>query len=330
MTQVPRSEQELPPEFPRLLSETGAFRDTARLIPATGMIPYEIQAPLWSDGAVKTRWVAVPELGGVQVSEMDPWRMPDGTVFVKHFEMAMDEGQPALRQRLETRLLVAARGGTYYGATYRWREDSSDAELLLNGETEQLSIEDESGASRQQPYFYPGSRDCGTCHNASAGYVLGLRTRQLNRELEYRTDFPAVNQLVAWSGWGLLDRTFDNTDALLSPRLADPADESAELQERVRSYWDGNCSMCHAGAAGTVAGWDARAITPFEEQGLDQPPRSASTEMAALLITPGAPEESYIYQRGATSETPLRMPPLARNRVDGAYLDMLQRWISSL
>ena len=96
----------------------------------------------------------------------------------------------------------------------------------------------------------------------SAGYVLGMRTRQLNRTHEYRQDFPAVNQLVAWSGWGLLDREFDNTDALLSPRLADPSDESAVLQERVRAYWDGNCSMCHAGADGTVTGWDARAITP--------------------------------------------------------------------
>lgn len=328
--QAPRDEAELAPDFPRLLSQTGAFRDTARLLPSAGLLSYEIQAPLWSDGAVKTRWVAVPETGEVRVSDEEPWRMPDGTVFVKHFEMALDEGLPTLRRRLETRLLVAARGGTYYGVTYKWREDGSDAELLLDAEQETLTITDEDGVTREQPYYYPGARDCNTCHNASAGYALGMRTRQLNREHEYRTGFPGVNQLVAWSGWGLLDREFDNTGALLAPRLADPTDEGAELQDRVRSYWDGNCSMCHAGGEGTVTGWDARASTPYEQQGLDRRPRSSSPESPALLITPGAPDESYIYQRGATSETPLRMPPLGRNRVDDAYLEMLQRWISSL
>ncbi len=328
--QVPRAEEDLPPSFPRLLSQTGAFRDTARLLPGTGLIPYEIQAPLWSDGAIKRRWAAIPELGEVHVSDRGAWQMPEGTVFVKHFELAMDEGQPSLRRRLETRLLVAARGGAYFGVTYRWRADSSDAELVLSAQTEVLTITDENGARREQTYVYPGAQDCGICHNASAGYVLGMRTRQLNRELEYRPDFPAINQLVAWAGWGLLDRSFDNTDALLSPRLADPRDESATLQDRVRSYWDGNCSMCHAGADGTVNGWDARTITPLDLQGIDQPPRSAGPEAAALLIAPGAPEESYIYRRGATAELPLRMPPLGRNRVDSEYLDLLQRWISSL
>lgn len=330
MLQAPRNEAALPPDFPRLLSQTGAFRDAARLAPSTGLLPYEIQAPLWSDGALKMRWAAVPELGEVRAHEDDPWLMPSGTVFVKHFEMALNERQPALRRRLETRLLIAARDGTYYGVTYKWRADSSDADLLLSGELETLSITDENGVVREQPYFYPGPGDCGTCHNPSAGYVLGMRTRQLNRELTYRPGFPAVNQLVAWSGWGLLDRDFDNTAALLSPRLADPMDESAELQDRVRAYWDGNCSMCHAGSQGIVSGWDARAITPLEQQGLDQQARNASPEMAALLIAPGAPEESYIYQRGAAVDVPLRMPPLGRNRVDDAYLDVLERWISSL
>jgi hypothetical protein len=88
--------------------------------------------------------------------------------------------------------------------------------------------------------------------------------------------------------------------------------------------------MCHAGSGGTVTGWDARASTPYEQQGLDQRPRNSSPELSSLLITPGAPEESYIYQRGATSQTPLRMPPLGRNRVDDAYLEVLERWISSL
>ncbi|MEY2932951.1 MAG: hypothetical protein RL033_3700 [Pseudomonadota bacterium] len=328
--QAPRAESELPPDFPRLLSQTGAFEDVASMAPRAGLISYEIQAPLWSDGAIKTRWVSVPELGGIGVLDDDAWRMPEGTVFVKHFEMAMDERQPLVRRRLETRLLIAAQGGAYYGVTYKWRADNSDAELLLAGVTESLSITDETGNQRLQPYLYPSSRDCNTCHNPSAGHVLGMRTRQLNREHAYRSDFPPINQLVIWAGWGLLDRSFDNTDAQLAPHLAELQDESAELQDRVRSYWDGNCSMCHAGNTGAVTGWDARAFTPFADQGLNEPPRSSSPDTAELLITPGDPGASYIYQRGASAEVPLRMPPIGRNRVDGVYLDVLQRWISSL
>ena len=49
--------------FPRQLSATGAFRDVAELAPAAGIIPYDLRAPLWSDGSYKQRWVALPELG---------------------------------------------------------------------------------------------------------------------------------------------------------------------------------------------------------------------------------------------------------------------------
>jgi mono/diheme cytochrome c family protein len=159
--------------------------------------------------------------------------------------------------------------------------------------------------------------------------VLGPSSRQLNREIQYPFSATSINQLVAWSGWGLLDTRIDNTRALLAPRLASITDESASLEERVRSYWDGNCAMCHAGANGVVPGWDARFTTPFDEEGLDMAPRRGSTD-DTLLIKPGAPERSFIYQRGNTVDGALRMPPLGRNRVDEAYVDVLARWIASL
>jgi uncharacterized repeat protein (TIGR03806 family) len=315
--------------FPVLLSQTGAFADVAELAPAPGLVPYDIQAPLWSDGAKKSRWAAVPDAGEIGFSESGAWRFPEGAVFVKHFEMALDEREPQRTRRLETRVWIAARQGEYYGATYRWNEEESDAELLLSSETEQLSITGADGQVREQPYYYPGPRECFACHNATAGYVLGARTAQLNRERVYREGTPAVNQLVAWSGWNLLDEGIDNTDALFYPRLVELADEEATPEQRVRSYWDGNCSMCHAGSVGSVPGWDARFTTRFEEQGLELPPRRSGAE-ATHLIAPGAPAQSFIYQRGDTVDTALRMPPLGRNRVDAEYLELLERWIIAL
>ncbi len=54
--------------LPPLLSETGAFNDTPNRTPVSGLIPYVPNTPLWSDGAVKSRYMAVPNKGGVITS----------------------------------------------------------------------------------------------------------------------------------------------------------------------------------------------------------------------------------------------------------------------
>jgi hypothetical protein len=161
--------------------------------------------------------------------------------------------------------------------------------------------------------------------------VLGVHTRQLNKDFSYAGSATSVNELVAWSGWGLLDTRFDETAALLAPRLVAMADESASLEDRVRSYWDGNCAMCHAGTAGSVKGWDARYATPFDQAGLGQAPSQARADVTATrLIEPGYPERSLIYLRGDSEQDGLKMPPLGRYRIDDHYVDVLGRWIASL
>jgi len=317
------------PDFPKLLSETGAFADVETLEPVSGILPYEIQAPLWSDGARKQRWVSVPEGASFGYSEDGPFGIPAGAVFVKHFEIAMDERFPERRSRLETRFWVAVRPDAQYGVTYKWNADQTDAELLVGSEVEELKVIGADGEERTQSYFYPGPGDCGTCHNAQAGFVLGLRAAQLNRDMSYRLDRPPIDQLSAWSEWGLLNRHIDAAISAQAPRLAVVTDEQASLEERVRSYWEGNCAMCHAGAEGSVPGWDARYSSALEEQGLAEPPRNPSSP-ASRLIEPGSPEASLIYLRGDTADSPMRMPPIGRSRVDAAYIDVLGRWIASL
>jgi uncharacterized repeat protein (TIGR03806 family) len=315
--------------FPKLLSQTGAFADIESLRPVSGILPYEIQVPLWSDGAYKQRWISVPDDTTIGFSADEQLDIPVGTVFVKHFEMALDERFPERRRRLETRFWVAARPDAQYGVTYKWNTEQTDAELLISGETEELTIIGADGAERTQPYFYPGSADCQSCHNARAGFVLGVRTAQLNRDVSYRLDRPPIDQLSAWSEWGLIDRRIDVSISAQASRLPAVADEEASLEDRVRSYWDGNCAMCHAGADGSVPGWDARFSTALEDQGIAEAPQTPRAP-ATRLIEPGSPEQSLIYLRGDTAEVRLRMPPLGRNRVDAAYVELLGRWIASL
>src|SRR5207244_3058909 len=52
-----------PPDrpIPALLSQTGVFADLQKMEPANFLIPYTVNSPLWSDGAAKSRWIALPE-----------------------------------------------------------------------------------------------------------------------------------------------------------------------------------------------------------------------------------------------------------------------------
>ena len=157
--------------IPEFISQTGAFSDLATLTPASGVIPYDITAPLWSDGAAKFRWVAIPNDGShdtaaeqISYSEEDDWAFPQGTVFIKHFEIALDEANPSETRRLETRFLVHGEEGVYYAFTYRWYEDESDAYLLSQGESEVLTIKNAQGSTRFQSWDYPGQSDCLACH----------------------------------------------------------------------------------------------------------------------------------------------------------------------
>src|SRR6266404_3203657 len=97
--------------MPRLLSNTGALKNTRNLTPADGLIPYDINVAFYSDGASKLRWLSVPQENRsdskIRFAATGDWHFPKGTVFVKHFEMAIDETLPDQRRRLETRLLVS-------------------------------------------------------------------------------------------------------------------------------------------------------------------------------------------------------------------------------
>src|SRR6266404_1080798 len=70
---------------PPLLSQTGAFKDAPRLVPAEGLIPYDLIVPFWSDGATKLRWMALPGGASIKFAPALEWAFPPGTVFVKTF-----------------------------------------------------------------------------------------------------------------------------------------------------------------------------------------------------------------------------------------------------
>ena len=322
LSMPPTADGALPP----LLSQTGAFVDTPRLLPSTALIPYDLIVPFWSDGAEKLRYVSVPEGEHVKFAPTGEWGFPRGTVFVKTFEMPTDELHPGVKRRLETRLLVCNSEGSVYGVTYKWRPDNSDADLLTTNLTETISIKTRDG-TRTQNWYYPSRQDCLTCHTANAHYVLGLKTRQMNRQFDYPSG--ADNQLRAWSRLSMFDTNLDDAAISQFPKLAAPGDLSRSLEDRARSYLDANCAQCHR-PTGTVAYFDARYDTPLADQGLIDGRVLIDERIDnPRIVKPNDIWRSILYMRANTVEA-FKMPPLARNTIDPKGMALLQQWIESL
>jgi uncharacterized repeat protein (TIGR03806 family) len=314
-------------EFPRRLSQTGAFKNVLELTPSDGLIPYDLIVSFWSDGAEKSRWVSLPSGKKIKFAPTGEWGFPPGTVFVKNFELATDETNPSVRRRLETRLLVCDDNGGVYGVTYKWRADNSDADLLDTNLTEEIPIKTATGM-RTQTWYYPSRQDCLTCHTANAGLVLGVKTRQLNRTLAY-PDGGTDNELCHWMRLGLFDTNFNDADVANFPKLAARNDTTRSLEDRARSYLDANCAQCHR-PKGTVAYFDARYDTPLEQQGLIGGRVLIDQRIdGARVIAPNDLWRSILFMRANTIEG-FKMPPLARNTVDTRGMELLQQWIESL
>jgi len=318
-----------PKQFmPKLLSQTGVFEDLTAMKPEAGLIPYNVNSPLWSDNAVKARWVALATNAVIGYAPQGRWSFPAGTVFVKSFSLPVDDTNPKLLRRLETRLLVRDTSGAVYGASYKWRADNSDADLVTAGLTEDIAVATGTGI-RTQKWFYPGRQDCLSCHTSISGGVLGVNARQLNGNLTYPQTGVTDNQLRTWNHLGLFNQTLNEKSISVIPVLVSITNTMASLNNRVRSYLDANCSQCHQ-PGGAGAFFDARFETPLSKQNLiNGPVQNPLGITGAKVIVPGDASRSLLFRRiGITGND--QMPPIARNLVDTRSVPVIAEWISSM
>jgi len=323
-------------EPPPLLSQTGAFSDLATLTPSAGVVPYGVNAPLWSDAAAKARWIALPNDGNhntpaekISFTPEANWVFPNGTVFIKHFELATDENNPSVHHRLETRFVIMPAIGEPYGVTYKWRPDGSDADLMATGLDEVIDITTAGGGTRQQTWTYPSRGECKICHNGNADYVLGVKTQQLNGDYTYPLTGRTANQLETWGALGWFDTGYRADLVPWMLKSHHVAENTASLTDRVRSYLDSNCSQCHQ-PNGVRAYFDARYTTPIDEQGLINGELETSYgHPDNRVIVPGHPEHSIMLTR-LSSVAELRMPPIAKHLVDPSAVQLMTDWINSL
>ncbi len=311
---------------PATIDATGCYADVTKQILAPELIPYDVNSPLWSDGAYKRRFFGLPGPTTIDFTVTGAWVFPDGAILVKEFWLERIRGDASSRHIVETRFLVV-RGTTLQGVSYQWNDAQTNATLTSGGNVD-YSIQEPDGGITTHTHYFPPTKKCADCHNATAGLVLGPRTVQMNRTFDYGGTID--NQLRAMDHVGLFTTGLPSAPDTL-PSMPNPLDATAPLESRARAYFQGNCAHCHHPGGPTAMTMDLRYETPFSATNTcNATPRGGNLGVTgARIIYPGDPSLSVLYLRMSTRGTN-QMPPLATYLVDTQATAVVGSWITSL
>jgi uncharacterized repeat protein (TIGR03806 family) len=319
-------------DVPQTISESGLFTNIDSLVLAPGLIPYSVNAPFWSDGAYKTRIIALPDTAKISFSQTGFWIFPGNAVIVKNFFLETVEGDSQSRKIIETRFLVRHESEEQWdGFSYLWNDEETDATLLDSSFTRSFSITDGDSVYTQH-YYYPSRSECNVCHTPAAGNVLGLRTAQINKNHLFTQSGNSIvdNQLRSYNKIRLFSSDIGE-DYRAFPKLTDPSDDSAEITDRARSYLDANCANCHRPDGTGRSNMDMRYDIPLEAAHLvnEIPTLGDMGLEGARRLVPGSADSSLIYLR-MLDTLEFRMPPIGSLLVDKAGVHLLKNWIDTL
>jgi uncharacterized repeat protein (TIGR03806 family) len=347
--------------FPRTLSASGLFRSVKGHVMEPALIPYSVNAVLWSDGAAKERWLGLPDGGKIEYTTAKSWTFPEQTVIVKSFFLEAEQGNPASRRWIETRFLTKQES-EWHGYSYAWNDEQTEGHLVEGkGSDREFTLRVPKSPEypegvKKQLWHYPSRTECMVCHSRAANWVLGLSELQMNKVHDYGG--VKENQLVVFERLGLFKginwaaaARGPAKDKDIAPRgqrepvsssllaaapeklkkLVDPYDKTADLSLRARSYLHSNCAQCHVQAGGGNAQMELEFTQPLEKMRLiDAKPQHDTYGIAgAALVVPGHPEQSMLLHR-LSHRGPGHMPPLATRHVDRAAVEMMRQWIREM
>ncbi|MBI2423140.1 MAG: hypothetical protein HYV27_09950 [Candidatus Hydrogenedentes bacterium] len=315
----------------RAISEYHLFKDAARQIPNDGVVPYELNTPLFSDYAEKHRFIWMPEGASATYTPEGPFDFPVGTAIVKTFGFLHDLRDPAKGERIvETRLLIRKESG-WLGLPYLWNEEVTEAKLAVVGARADVTWTHSNGEQRSIDYIIPNMNQCKQCHeNSGAMQPIGPKAGHLNRDFSYASG--VENQLTHLSRIGYLrGAPGDPARTPYIPVFDDPA--TGNLDRRARAWLDVNCAHCHnpKGPAFT-SGLD---LSFHQEEamryGVMKPPVAAGRAGTRMYsIVPGKPDESILMFRIESVDPGIMMPQLPRRVVHDEGVALIREWIESM
>lgn len=365
---TPKTEQAA--TFPRKLSESGLFRSVKGHVMEPALIPYSVNAVLWSDGAAKERWLGIPGDGKIDYAKNRGWNFPDQTVIVKSFYLEAEEGNPKSRRWIETRFLTK-QGTEWHGYSYAWNDEQTEGVLVAGkGADRAFSIKVPKSTEypdgvKKQLWHYPSRTECMVCHSRAANWVLGLSEVQMNKEHDYGGY--RANQLAVLERLGLFKnlnwanearalmreaakkagkkdaepQTRDQREPVettLLPvppnkvkKLVDPYDTKADLELRARSYLHSNCAQCHVEAGGGNAQMELEFHQPLDKMRIvNVKPQHDTFGLPNAALVVPGHPESSVLLHRIAHRNTGHMPPLATRHVDEAAVKMMTEWIRQL
>lgn len=303
------------------LSAYRFFLDAGATAPNAGVTPYDLATPLFSDYALKRRYVFVPPGQRARFRGGEAFEFPVGAVLVKTFAFPADLRRPKENVRtIETRLLIHKAEG-WTALAYVWDADGREARLQLAGLQVPVRTIDADGRAVEIGYAVPNKNQCKGCHATNDTLTpIGPAARHLERDMDYGTG--DVRQLDHWVSAGLLDAAPARAHAV------------ASLDARARAYLDVNCAHCHnpRGPASN-SGLDLSfAQTDPTHWGVRKRPVAAGRASANLLyaIDPGAPDRSILLHRMESTDPGVMMPELGRTLVDREGVALIRQWIAAM
>jgi hypothetical protein len=305
--------------LPEHLSDTGLFVEGSTTEVRPDVLPFSPQYPLWSDGAIKRRWIYLPPGTSIDASRPSAWEFPKGTRLWKEFR---------LERRMETRFIERLADGSWRYATYIWNDDGKEAVLALSG-------------AQLRSYAVPSESDCRACHEGPAVPVLGFSALQLSSDRDplaphaetLRSDEIDLRALVERG----LVRNLPASLIKAPPRI----NASSPTERAALGYLHGNCGHCHTKSSDASVPIDL--LLAQDVADADSTPkvlrslltassqfRMPGTTTAVPLVSPGKSRDSALPMRMQSRNASVQMPPLGTAIPDSEGLALIARWIDTM
>jgi uncharacterized repeat protein (TIGR03806 family) len=320
-----------PAEKPKeKLSEYRFFKgQMSNLEPAEDVIAYQLQTPLFSNYAEKSRFVKLPVGSSATFHPSEEFELPTGTYIIKNFYYPNDFRDEAKGKHiLETRIMYKDETG-WQTWPFIWNDEQTDAMYDPTGDTKTISYINAQGKKIETNYLIPNKNQCKGCHLKDNSVVpIGIAARHLNYAINYPEG--TINQLQYLKQKGILSELPEAGVA----SNADWQDKSQPLNDRARAYLDINCGHCHRpeGAASTSGLFLHAHETNQTALGIMKTPVAAGRGSGGRMydIVPGKPDASILLFRMQTNDPGIAMPEIGREQLHTEGIALIKEWIRQM